>query len=264
MNSVLTRHEDGTAVAYDGERVDLHAHSEHLASYDRIRQLSSEATAAAIANHPGSIEADIENGIQQTEAYATYEIDASEIANQIMQVGNYLTSIRLIAIEEANGNQTKAARLKKSKKSPEFFAKAIKLFTGGDVDVPEFKVPKKIRPFKKLTERELLQRESTHGREVFGPIPEGGEREFFALDKDTWIWHEVVEDQAGIKYATTTRYEVKESGVLKAQDGLDYKFIENGELQDLAQAVRLYFDRVMVGVYGRDPRTGQKLPQPSK
>jgi hypothetical protein len=137
--------------------------------------------------------------------------------------------------------------------------KALALITGGELLVPDFKMPKKLRPLKKLTERELIQLESEIGKHIFGPIQEGHRREFFNLDKDTWIWYEEYKDVNGLVKSTTTRYEVKQNGILKAQDGAAYSYLEGQELQDFGVAVQMYYERVMRGVYKRDPSTGQKF-----
>lgn len=139
------------------------------------------------------------------------------------------------------------------------FSKALSLITGDEISEP-LKVPKKLaRPFKKLTERELIQLESEIGRTLFGPIPEGGRREFFNLDAKTWIWHEEYNDQAGIKQSMTTRYEVQGDKILKAQDGAHYSYLDEDELRNFAVAVQMYYEQVMRGVYHRDPATGQKF-----
>lgn len=137
--------------------------------------------------------------------------------------------------------------------------KALYLLAGDDIKVPSLKMPKDIRPFKKLTERELIQLESQIGRELFGPIPAGHRREFFNLDEATWIWYEEFHDEAGLKHTITTRYEIKDSQVLKAQDGKEYEFIEGDELHNLTLAIQAYYERVMREVYKRDPATGQKF-----
>ena len=139
--------------------------------------------------------------------------------------------------------------------------KALAMLTGSE-GTAEFSVPKKIRPLKKLTERELLQLESEIGRELFGAVPAGTRREFFNLDPTTWIWYEESKDEAGRVHATTTRYEVQEKGILKAQDGAHYSYLEGDELRNLTLAVQVYYERVMREVYGRDPHTGQKLERP--
>ena len=139
--------------------------------------------------------------------------------------------------------------------------KALSLITGENQVSVDLKMPKKFRPFKKLTERELIQLESEIGRELFGVVPKGHRREFFNLDKDTWIWYEEFTDQLGVKRSSTTRYEVQQKGILKAQDGAQYSYIEGDELHNFIVAVQMYYEQVARKVYMRDPETGQKLPQ---
>ncbi|HEY1085630.1 MAG TPA: hypothetical protein VGE34_02795 [Candidatus Saccharimonadales bacterium] len=141
--------------------------------------------------------------------------------------------------------------------------KALQLITGDESAIEAAKMtkmPRKMRrPFKKLTERELIQLESEIGRTLFGSIPDGHRREFFNLDANTWIWHEEYTDESGLAKETTTRYEVQEKGILKAQDGANYTYLEGEELQNFGVAVQMYFEQVMRGVYNRDPKTGHKL-----
>lgn len=131
--------------------------------------------------------------------------------------------------------------------------KALTLFVGNTEDLSYLKMPKsKDRVLKRLTERELIQLESEIGRELFGPIPEGHRREFFNLDAHTWIWYEEFKAADGTKQSTTTRYEVQEKGILKAQEGACYSYIEGAELQNLLLAVRMYHERVMRNLYKRE------------
>lgn len=130
--------------------------------------------------------------------------------------------------------------------------KALELLTGSP--------GQNSRPLRKLTERQLIELESEIGRELFGPIPADHQRDFFCLDAHTWVWHEEWTDvDTGQKRFTTTRYEVHQNGILKAQDGTTYKFIEGQELRNLALAVRLYYEQTMRQIYKRDPYTGQVL-----
>lgn len=144
---------------------------------------------------------------------------------------------------------------------PNVLQKALSLIVGEDSASFDIKIPKKIRPFKKLTERELIQLESEIGRELFGPIAKGHRREFFNLDEKTWIWYDEFTDETATKQSSTTRYEVQEKGILKAQDGAQYSYVEGEELKNLTLAVQMYYEQVMRGLYKRDPQTGQKLAE---
>ncbi len=138
------------------------------------------------------------------------------------------------------------------------FKKALSLLTGVEGDDSFIKMPK-LRPFKGLTERELIQLESEIGSKLFGPIPDGHRRQFFNLDSKTWIWYEESVDANGVEKATTTRYEVQGLKIMKAQDGASYSYIEGEELRNLTVAIQMYYEQVMQGVYKRDPATGKKL-----
>ncbi|NCU38274.1 hypothetical protein EOL96_04440 [Candidatus Saccharibacteria bacterium] len=136
--------------------------------------------------------------------------------------------------------------------------KAFKLLVGDDVNTDLWRIPKN-RPFKNLTERELLKLESEVGARLFGPIPNGHRREFFCLDDHTWIWHE---EWIGISrkiQTSTVRYEINDHGVLKVQDGARYNYLDGEELQNFGIAVRMYYEQVTREVYKRDPATGKKL-----
>ena len=49
----------------------------------------------------------------------------------------------------------------------------------------------------KLSYEDLVNAESALGRTIFGPIPEGHQREFFEYRKNVWIWHESYVDVDG-------------------------------------------------------------------
>lgn len=131
-----------------------------------------------------------------------------------------------------------------------FFQKALQLITGSD----------SLRlPGTKLTQRELIQRESRIGGQLFGAIPDGHHRQFFNLDPTTWVWYEEWADEKGKSVNRTTRYEVHENGVLKVQDDAPYYYIEGQELDNLLLAVQMYYERVSKEVYRFDAVNGKML-----
>lgn len=109
------------------------------------------------------------------------------------------------------------------------------------------------------SERELIQRESEIGGYLFGPVPKGHHRQFFNLDRNTWVWYEEWTDEKGKKQQITTRYEIRENGILKVQEGAPYYYIEGTELANLVTAIRTYYEEVSRQVYRRDPMTGRLL-----
>lgn len=96
--------------------------------------------------------------------------------------------------------------------------------------------------------RNLIRHEAKLGGTVFGPIPTGRRREFFCLDRHTWVWHEEWIDQNGQNQIRTTRYDVRPDGLLKSQNG-NYQKVSNEETIRFKKAVRLYVDRVNREMY---------------
>ena len=99
-------------------------------------------------------------------------------------------------------------------------------------------------------QRSLLHFEGRLGGELFGPVPAGSRREFFCLDRHTWVWHEEWTDENGQRRAVTTRYDVRPSGVLKSQGGASYQRITGAEARNFYKAVELYEQRIC-GEYDR-------------
>lgn len=89
-------------------------------------------------------------------------------------------------------------------------------------------------------ERRLIRFESKIGRNLFGPIPEGHQREFFCLDERNWIWHEDWLDKSGKRVVVSTRYNIRPNGILKSQNGHPYHQIDDTESDHLYHAVKQY------------------------
>lgn len=97
--------------------------------------------------------------------------------------------------------------------------------------------------------RELIRKEAQIGGKIFGPVPQNGRREFFCLNRTTWIWHEEWVDTHGVHHAITTRYDVRPQGIMKAQDGQPYQYISREEAKHFIQAVKIYNERVHAELY---------------
>lgn len=135
-----------------------------------------------------------------------------------------------------------------------FIKKTLTLLAGSDdIQFPRFSFSSRI------SRRELIQRESEIGGQLFGSVPAGHHRQFFNLDPTTWIWYEEWNDDEGKAQSTTTRYEVHKNGVLKVQEGTQYYYIEGQELDNFVTATRAYYERVTHDIYRRDPTTGKPL-----
>lgn len=98
--------------------------------------------------------------------------------------------------------------------------------------------------------RTLIRREAELGGQVFGTVEQNRHREFFCLDKNTWIWHEEWTESTGRRQSRTTRYDVRPSGILKAQNNGTYHKIGREEADNLYNAAQVYHDRVLSELYG--------------
>ncbi len=117
-----------------------------------------------------------------------------------------------------------------------------KIFTGkSKLDISE---QKRIAIY-----RNLLKREAIIGGLIFGPIAKGARREFFCLDESTWVWHEEWNDEKGQRVVRNTRYDVRPTGILKAQNGQDYHKVGSQEAKNLEEAIKTYVERVKKTVY---------------
>ena len=102
----------------------------------------------------------------------------------------------------------------------------------------------------KLSYDDLINAESALGKTIFGPVPEGRQREFFEYRKNVWIWHEQYVDPAGVMQDMTVRYEVRPDGVFKrpGANGVYHK-IDGVELDNFRKAVHIYFDLIKKQLY---------------
>lgn len=91
---------------------------------------------------------------------------------------------------------------------------------------------------------EVLRYEARMGGELFGPVPAGHRREFFCLDRYTWVWHEEWTDQSGKPQAVTTRYNIRPDQVLKTQNDQPARPVSKDELKNLYRAIKLYGERM--------------------
>lgn len=99
-------------------------------------------------------------------------------------------------------------------------------------------------------DKALIHYEARIGGNLFGTVPKGNRREFFCLDRHTWVWHEEWSDKNGKRRTMTTRYDVRPHGILKSQGGNSYQKLRGDELRHFYQAIHLYAQRVQAE-YGR-------------
>jgi hypothetical protein len=90
----------------------------------------------------------------------------------------------------------------------------------------------------------LIRYEAKLGGKLFGPIPVRHHREFFCLDKYTWVWHEEWTTAAGKRQIVATHYTMRPDGVLKSQNNQGYQKVGDAELRNLFQAIDLYGETI--------------------
>lgn len=100
-----------------------------------------------------------------------------------------------------------------------------------------------------FTYEELINAESELGRTLFGPIPEGHQREFFISKPNVWIWHESFVNSVGKVEEMTIRYEVRPTGVYKKPVGGMYEQLRGEELTNFRRAARGYLELVKTKLY---------------
>ena len=105
-----------------------------------------------------------------------------------------------------------------------------------------------------LTNRQLIDKEAQIGRQLFGPVPKGRRREFFCLDRNTWIWYEEWTDHNGQRQHVNTRYEITPNGVLKVQGDKHYVFVGEEEAVNLYRAMKLYYQYTSAHIYNVHPQ----------
>jgi hypothetical protein len=245
---------EGTAPFIDNEQVDFRMAGDIAPAADVLRAREvREATALALqsyASDTNNVDETAPRTAQNPEVQYTQQAVA-----YIAAVSRNLAHVRQLTTD-TNWN-LEGDRLLPHFDLSNIFKKTLSLITGSDSrDSDALRMPR--RGFLSgVSEGELLKAESAIGKTLFGEIPSGVSRDFFNLDATTWIWHqESTTDEGAV---ATTRYEVKDTGILKAQDGAQYSYVEGKELQDLTTAIAMYYDKVMPGIYKRDPQTGEKL-----
>jgi len=96
--------------------------------------------------------------------------------------------------------------------------------------------------------RDTIREFARMGGHLFGPIPTGTRREFFCLDRHTWIWHEEWTDANNIRQVRTTRYDIRPHGIFKAQDGSPYQPLNHEEMSRLYMAMYHYHQNVQTTI----------------
>ncbi len=97
--------------------------------------------------------------------------------------------------------------------------------------------------------RNFMRHEAKIGGTLFGPIPDGRRREFFCMDNRTWFWYEEWTDSNGQQQVVHTRYDVRPDGIVKSQNGGNYRWVAPHEARRLFEAAKLYAQRTRKEIY---------------
>ena len=100
---------------------------------------------------------------------------------------------------------------------------------------------------------DLMKREAELNENLFGPLQQGGKREFFNLDTHTWIWYEEWVDDAGDRHKVTTRYVVRPKEIVKSQNGGAYHRLSLTELDNFQAAIKTYVKNADEKLYNKLP-----------
>jgi hypothetical protein len=102
------------------------------------------------------------------------------------------------------------------------------------------------------THKDYIAREAVLGARILGPIPSGHNREFFCLDRNTWIWHESWQDEAGRHQEFIVNYEVDPTGILKRINGGQFTKLQGQELANFDRAITEYYHQVSRQIYNTE------------
>jgi len=97
--------------------------------------------------------------------------------------------------------------------------------------------------------QDLMRREANLNKNIFGSVPKGVKRDFFNLDKHTWIWYEEWTDKSGKRQQLTTRYVVRQKEILKSQNGGAYFRLTTDEAKNFQKATAKYIEKAKTELY---------------
>src|SRR3546814_12984734 len=104
----------------------------------------------------------------------------------------------------------------------------------------------KQRAINRLAEfkRALILYEARLGGQLFGAVNKGQRREFFCLDKHTWVWHEEWTDNSGTRHVVSTRYTVRPHGIWKSQNNGSSQPLSEEKYQNFHKTILFYKQQI--------------------
>ncbi len=108
---------------------------------------------------------------------------------------------------------------------------------------------KTVDDFKHEARQELMRKEREVTGTIFGDLEGGTKRDFFCLNRSTWIWYEEWVDKNGQRKHMTTRYEIRPTEIVKSQNGGSYQQLSVQETRSLKKAAEAYVTTVNEKIY---------------
>lgn len=102
-----------------------------------------------------------------------------------------------------------------------------------------------------LINKRLIKKEAYLGGQLFGALNKGHRREFFCLDENTWILHEIYTDsKTKQKLHSMLRYDICFNQSYKKQDNnLNWQKLSQQEDENLKAAIKIYRHNVLAKLY---------------
>ena len=99
--------------------------------------------------------------------------------------------------------------------------------------------------------KRLIRKEARLGGRLFGSLEKDQIREFFCLDENTWVWHEVWTDKTTKqKQRHTLRYDIRSDWIYKKQDNDScWRELDQNESENFKKAVEAYRHSVLAKLY---------------
>ena len=99
-------------------------------------------------------------------------------------------------------------------------------------------------------QKKILDCEAELGGLLFAGLKDGGKREFFCLDENTWIWYQEY-SKNGLNRGQITRYDVGQNRIVKSTDGGGHRLVSHKEAEKLLKAAKIYRKEVEARIYRR-------------
>lgn len=97
--------------------------------------------------------------------------------------------------------------------------------------------------------QDILRKEIAAAKGIFGPKKEDSVRDFFCVDRHTWLWYEEWRGSDGQRKRMTTRFDVRDGRVMKSQNGGEYRDVTDRELKNFKDSVVAYYAAVKKSLY---------------